>query len=184
MTERVMAAIDVYVIDDSSFDLTMFIDSALTWSDVGVKNLKDMVDKLVKLCLKGDRIAELRIVGHGNDLGQYVGSDWLTQDSLTTHRAQLARLCPLFVRVGQSAKRAHVVMGGCQQGRNGGFLLAISNILNVPVSGFTALQRPVLPGDEGGKTTCYITCNRQGRTAADTFDDAQLKVTRWLRERF
>jgi hypothetical protein len=179
-----MPAIDVYVIDDSRFDLTMFVDSALTWNDVGVRNLRDMADKLVKLCLKGDRIAELRIVGHGNEIGQYVGSEWLTEASLGTHRAQLGRISSLFTRVGQSSKRAHVIMGGCQQGRNGGFLLALSNILSVPVSGFTAMQRPVLPGDEGGRTTCYITCNRQGRTKADGFDDAQMKVVNWVRNRF
>ncbi|MFC1642863.1 hypothetical protein ACFL5O_09310 [Myxococcota bacterium] len=67
-----MAVIDVYVIDDSTFDLTMFMDAALTWGDVGIRNVKDMVNKL---CLTGDRIAELRIVGHGNETGQYIGSD-------------------------------------------------------------------------------------------------------------
>jgi hypothetical protein len=67
-----MAVIDVYAIDDSSFDLTLFLDRALTWGDVGIRNLKDIVDKLTKLCANGDRIAELRIVGHGNDLGQHI----------------------------------------------------------------------------------------------------------------
>ena len=69
----------------------------------------------------------------------------------------------------------------CQQGRNGSFLLAISNIVNVPVTGFTALQRPVLPGDEGGRTTCYITCARGARTMADSVDDVQIKIMDWFR---
>jgi hypothetical protein len=46
--EGIMAIIDVYVIGDSKFDLTTFSDSALTWGDVGIKNAKDMVDKLVR----------------------------------------------------------------------------------------------------------------------------------------
>lgn len=180
-----MSTINVYVIDNSQFDLTMFVDSALTWGDVGIRNVRDMVDKLVNLCAHGDRIAELRIVGHGNDRGQYVGSDWLSESTLWSHRQQLARISSLFVRTrGESSESAHVIMGGCQQGRNGSFLLALSDIWNVPVSGFTALQRPGVPGDEGGRTTCYITCARQGRTTADAVDDVQLRIDQWFREHF
>jgi hypothetical protein len=178
-----MAIIDVYVIDDSKFDLTMFLDSALTWGDVGIKNIKDMADKLAGLCSRGNRIAELTIVGHGNELGQYVGTDWLSNDSLPSYRPQLRRLTTLFVRTG-SARSAHVTMGGCQQGRNGGLLLGLSDIWNVPVSGYTALQRPGVPGYEGGKTTCYLTCARQGRTTADKVDEIQLKIMEWLRRTF
>jgi len=176
-----MAVIDVYVVDDSSFDLTMFIDSALTWGDIGVKNVRDMADKVTGLCSSGDRIAKLRIMGHGNDAGQYIGSDWVSEAKLPSFRAQFARLSGLFVRAGSDGASAELIMGGCQQGRNGSFLLAISNIVNVPVSGFTALQRPVLPGDEGGRTTCYITCARGGRTAADSVDDVQIKIMDWFR---
>jgi hypothetical protein len=175
-----MATIDVYVIDDSSFDLTLFMDSALTWGDVGIKNLKDMVDKLVKLCATGDRIAELRILGHGDPTGQYIGADWVTESSLTAHREQLARMSPLFVRTPGATSRAHVIMAGCRQGQNGSFLLALSNIWNVPVSGFTALQRPAVPGDEGGTTTCYITCAKGARTTADSVDDVQIAITEWF----
>jgi len=177
-----MEILDVYVIDDSSFDLTMFLDSALTWGDTGIKNTKDMADKLVKLCIGGDRIAELRILGHGNDTGQYVGSDWLEKSNLGQYREQLARISPLFVRLqNSSTRRAHVTMGGCRVGRNGSFLLALSEIWNVPVSGFTALQRPGVPGDEGGRTTCYITCAKGGRTTADSIDDVQLRIMEWFR---
>jgi len=176
-----MAIIDVYVIDDNKFDLTMYLDATLTWGDVGIKSIKDMANKLVKLCAKGDRIAELTIVGHGNALGQHIGTDWLSYDSLKSHRAQLVRLTPLFAKSGRAA---HVVMGGCRQGRNGGLLLGLSNIWNVPVTGYTALQRPAAPGYEGGKTTCYITCTRQGRTTADKADKVQLKIMQWIRRTF
>jgi hypothetical protein len=82
--------------DDNDLDLTTFIDSALTWGDVGVKDLQDMVDKLVRLGAGGDRIAELHIVGHGNDRGQFIGTDWLDHTSLSRHRPQLARLSRLL----------------------------------------------------------------------------------------
>lgn len=170
-----MATIDVYVVDDSSFDLTMWIDSALTWGDTGVQSVVDMVAKVNRLCSNGDRIATLTIVGHGNEEGQYIGREWVTQKSLSTHRPSLAQLARLFSRPGQ------VVMGGCRQGRNGAFLLALSDILNVPVVGYTALQRPGVPGPEGGSTVCYITCTRSGRTSADSFDEVQLSVMDWFR---
>jgi hypothetical protein len=73
-------------------------------------------------------------------------------------------------------------MGGCRQGTNSMLLLDLSTILCVRVSGFTAMQRPAIPGDEGGRTTCYISCTRQGRSRADDFDDAARKVREWLRD--
>ncbi|MDD9943493.1 MAG: hypothetical protein OXU20_20805 [Myxococcales bacterium] len=170
-----MATIDVYVVDVSTFDLTMFLDGALTWADTGILSVRNMVAKLRKLCRHGDRIAELRIVGHGSESGQYVGADWLSLETLPSFRSELSRMHPLFVR-GGIGRRPSVVMGGCRQGRNPSLLLALSRIWNVPVSGFTALQRPAWPGDEGGRTTCYITCTRQGRTVADTIDEAQLRI--------
>ena len=175
-----MATIDVYVIDDSRFDLTMLLDSALTWNDVGIQNVKDMVNTLVGLCQGGDSLGHLTIVGHGNSTGQYIGSDFVTLQSLPAFRPDLGRMTRLFARGAGSGSR-HVTMGGCRQGRNSGLLLALSNIWNVPVSGYTALQRPGIPGYEGGRTTCYITCTRQGRTTADSVDEIQLRVMNWAR---
>lgn len=171
-----MADLDVYVISDHKFDPVTWIDSALTWGDVGVLGIRDMVTKLQRICANGDRIAELRIVGHGNELGQFVGRDWLCREVVRHWRSELSKMTPLF-----GVKR-HVIMGGCRQGRNSGLLLALSNIWNVPVSGFTALQRPPLPGDEGGRTTCFITCTRSGYTFADHFDKLQLAVMAYARE--
>lgn len=181
-----MAEIDIYVIDNSSFDLTMFIDSQLTQGEVGIQNVEDMVRKIERMCEDGDRIRELRIVGHGNDHGQYVGTDWLSTSTLRQHRSALARLRPLFVHGNDQVdgENGHVVMGGCRQGRNGRLLLELSRIFNVPVSGFTALQRPGVPGDEGGRTTCFITCTREGRTTADDFDEKQLEFMAWVRRQF
>jgi hypothetical protein len=178
-----MPTINAYVIDDSKFDLAMFIDGKLTRGSVGIKGVADMVERVTQLCVDGRKLAELRVVGHGNEMGQYIGSDWLSLDTLPLHRGALMRLTPLFVRGSEEGRRAHLIMGGCRQGRNGGLLLAISDIVNVPVSGFTALQRPPLPGDEGGMTTCYLTCNREGQTVADRLDEVQLKIMKWFSTR-
>ena len=165
-----MAVVDFYVIADKEFDITMWIDGALTVGDVGINSVADMVDKLTKKCATGDKIGTLQIFGHGNDNGQYIGENWVSKFSLPGVAADLRKLRPHFGR------GAEVIMAGCQQGQNGGLLLALSDLLNVRVSGFTALQRPALPGDEGGRTTCFITCTREGQTTADEVDKVQMII--------
>jgi hypothetical protein len=160
-----MADVNVYVIDNSRWDVVMFLDSAVTLGEVPIKNVKEMVTKILKRCAHGDKIAELRIVGHGNEFGQYVGADWLDSDTIRRYRSDLFKLVPFF------GKNGHVIMGGCKVGRNGSFLLKLSNYLNVPVTGFTASQRPLVPGDEGGSTTCFLTCTRTGKKGFDYLDN-------------
>lgn len=160
-----MEEINFYVIDDSAFDVVMFLDSALTLGDVPIKNIKDMVTKIIGRCAKGVKIAELRIVGHGNAYGQYIGSDWLDSKTVKSHRSDLAKLAPFF------GKEGHVIMGGCKVGQNGSLLLTLSDYFNVQVTGFTASQRPLVPGDEGGSATCYLTCTRTGKMGFDYLDN-------------
>lgn len=182
-----MADVNIYIIDDKEFDLTMWVDSALTWGDVGVQSIADMVKKVLKICEEEkSKIGRLTIVGHGNEYGQFVGRDWLgdfanvvaggLDSSIPLYRADLVKLRGHFGKTGE------VILGGCRVGRNSSLLLRLSDIWMVPVSAFTAYQRPVLPGDESGQTTCYITCTRQGRTFADSFDDVQDKIIEWKHE--
>jgi Domain of unknown function (DUF4347) len=153
-----MAEIDVYCVSDDHPDVVMWIDSALTPSDVPIKNVADMVFKLVaRFGTKvgaGDCIGELRIVGHGNEYGQYMGSDWIDNKSIEKFRPQFSKLMRLFGRNGL------ITLGGCRVGRNGSLLVKLSDMTNVPVRAFTASQRPAVPGDEGNETKCYITCAR------------------------
>ena len=163
---------DVYVIDASKPDTVMWVDSALTYGDVGIKSVADMVSTVQALAKK-KKVRELRIMGHGNVYGQWVGSDWLSLATLPTHRPELLKLVHCFGSGG------FITMAGCEQGNNGGFLLEISNITGVPVQGFTAMQRPTLPGDEGGVTRCFITCARGPTTGSDTFDKILGQGSRW-----
>jgi hypothetical protein len=153
-----MPDIDVYCVSANESDVVMWIDSAVTPRDVPILSVSDMVTKLVARfgtsAGRGDKIGELRIVGHGNAYGQYVGADWLDNTSLRSFRSEFARLRSLFGRSGL------ITLGGCLVGRNGGLLVALSDITNVPVRAFTASQRPLVPGDEGNETRCYITCTR------------------------
>ena len=170
-----MAEINVYMVDDHKFDPAMWIDQLFTWGDVKINGVRDMVSKLIKLCARGDKIAELTIVGHGNEYGQWVGQDWLCQEVVWAWRSELVKMNSLF------GKNRHVIMGGCRQGRNAGLLLALADIWIAQVSGYTALQRPVLPGYEGGRTTCFLTCTRSGYTFADHCDEVQLDVMERIR---
>ena len=43
------------------------------------------------------------------------------------------------------------------------------------MSGYTAFQRPFVPGHQGGRTTCFITCGREGFTTADEYDEIEAR---------
>lgn len=149
-----MSDIDVYCVSADKPDVVMWIDSAITPRDVPILNVSDMANKLVaRFDSGGDRIRELRIVGHGNSYGQYMGSDWIDNDTIRGFRPPFSRLSRLFARSG-----ALITLGGCLVGNNGPLLVELSNMTNVPVRAFTASQRPLVPGDEGNETRCYITC--------------------------
>jgi|NOAtaT_7_FD_contig_21_988952_length_751_multi_7_in_0_out_0_2 hypothetical protein len=159
-----MSEINIYCVSNNRNDLVMFLDSLFTFNDIGVSSVSDMVGKVVGKCSRGDRIAELRIVGHGNALGQYIGADWVEETTLPPLESELRRLRPLFGGNGL------VTLGGCRVGHSSGLMLRMSNILNVPVRGFRAAQRPLIPGDEGSEQRCYITCTRQSRRGFDHVD--------------
>jgi hypothetical protein len=151
-----MATVNVYCIDNSRSDWVYWIDSALTARDIGIASVADMVQKISALCASGDRIGELRIAGHGNRRGQFVGANWLDDTTLMQHRFQLSRLSALFA----SRRSSLVSMGGCRVGQNEGLLLSLSQVFGVTVRGWTARQRPLVPGDEGNETRCLTTCSR------------------------
>lgn len=159
-----MAVRDIYVVDASKFDTVMWIDAALTIGEIEIAGVDDMVRKIETRCAGGDRIGELRIVGHGNDTGQYVGADWLSASTVRRHRPALNRLQPLFSSEGV------VVLGGCLVGHASELMILLADILNVPIRAFRASQRPLIPGDEGSRVQCYITCTREGRRGFDYLD--------------
>ena len=155
---------DVYVIEDKA-DVFLWGSAAITLGEVAITGIADMVSKVQALA-KTKRVRELRIVGHGSAHGQYIGKDWLSITSLAkTFRPDFVKLS-----VGCFGPGGFITMGGCEQGENGGLLLEISNIVGVPVQGFTAAQRVLPFGDEGGLTRCFITCAREGKTFADSVD--------------
>lgn len=154
-----MANIDIYVIGNSS-DVVTFVDSALTAGDIPIANVKDLVTQVSTKCAAGgDKIRELRIVGHGNHEGQWIGSDWVTSQTVDWHAAEWRKLRPFFSTSGL------VTLGGCKVGQVSLLLVKLSNYLAVPVRGFRTFQNPAIPGDEGGETKCfYFNCTRQEKS--------------------
>jgi|KBSMisStandDraft_5_1062788.scaffolds.fasta_scaffold34467_3 hypothetical protein len=161
-----MSTINFYFIDNSKWDFVMWFDSVVTANDIGIKNVADMVRKILAKCSSGDKIGELRIFGHGNRDGQWIGGDWVTSASVSSHTIDFARLRPLFDPFGM------ITLGGCQVGLNDLLLAKLSAIVGVPVRAFTAKQRPGVPGDEGAETKCYyLSCTHGKPVGFDHMDN-------------
>ncbi len=140
----------------------MWVDSALTANDVGFKNVADMANYVSRKCSGGDKIRELRIIGHGNTNGQYFGSDWIDGSTVLMHASNLRRLAPYFDSSG------FVTLGGCKVGQNSILLGKLSMYFGVPVRAFTASQNPTIPGDEGAQVRCYLlSCTKGSPTLLD-----------------
>jgi hypothetical protein len=137
---------------------------------LSIANVADMADKVVWVCRSsGKRLGELTIVDHGSAWGQWMGSDWVDLKSLPTFQNHLQKLAILFGEEGL------VTLGGCQQGQNDVLLTALSKILNRPVRGFTAYQRPLAPGNQGAETRCFVTCARGEPDIWDKYIDPAVK---------
>jgi hypothetical protein len=169
-----MGDVDIYCIGKTEdFDFTTFAANVVHPLALSIGSVADMANQVVLACKSAAaKLAELTIVGHGDPLGQYIGGDWVDKGSLGSFRTGLVRLQPLFGRDGL------VTLGGCEQGQNGAFLLALSDMLNVPVRGFTAYQRALWPGNQGSETRCYLTCTRGQRDAWDDYIDPGIKRVR------
>lgn len=157
-----MALIDIYIVDNSKRDIVMWVDSALTANDVGVKNVVDMADYVTRKCSGGDKIRELRIIGHGNTNGQFFGSNWIDGSTVVAHAPNLRRIAPFFSPSG------FVTLGGCKVGQNSILLGKLSMYFGVPVRAWTASQNPAIPGDEGAQVQCYLlSCSKGSPTLLD-----------------
>jgi hypothetical protein len=88
----------------------------------------------------GANLGELTITRHGDAWGRFAGSAWLNTESLRSFRRGLLRIARLFGTDGL------LTPGGCEQGQNGGLIVAVSDMVNVSVRGFRAYQRPRIPG--------------------------------------
>jgi hypothetical protein len=174
-----MSLIDIYCVADHELDATMWVDSLLTPGDVGIAGVADLVAKVQARCAGGDRVRELRVVGHGDEWGQYFGADWVNEQTAThRHRADFACLRGLFGPGG------FMTLGGCDVGEAAALLRALSGIVGVPVQGFMAKQYPLFPGDEGRRRRCSARCEVNGSEAWEhvdrVLDPARERLSRTL----
>ncbi len=147
---RRASELEIIAISAHESDAVMWISGALSIGEINIVNVEDMVEQINRKCSGGKRIKSLEIVGHGNDTGQHVGADWLSATSLrTTHGKQLKKLEPHFMQ------SAVVTLEGCKVGQAEELLKRLSLMWpGVRVRAKTALQRPLIPGDEGGVREC------------------------------
>jgi hypothetical protein len=149
-----MANIDIHLIDNRS-DAVLAVARALAIGDVPIGNVRDLVNQVALKCAQGDKVRELRITGHGNIEGQYIGSDWIDSKTVDNYDHLWQRLHPFF------SSNGLLTLEGCQVGQAHLLLVKLSNYLGVSVRGFRTFQNPVVPGYEGGETKCYyFSCNK------------------------
>ena len=168
-----MGNIDVYVIDSKS-DMVLGVDRALTFGDIGISSVRDLVAQVGKACKGGDKVRELRIVGHGTEYGQFIGGDWVGDANVHAFAVHWATLKTYF-----DPSCGLVTLGGCKVGQAELLLVKMSHYLGVPVRGFRTYQNPAIPGDEGGETRCiYYSCTRttKGHTV---YDEAATNAFSW-----
>lgn len=144
--------------NNGKFDTVNFLAGAVRFGERNVASIQDLATQMETMCRNEDRVIALHILDHGNKEGQYVGGDWLDLTTLPEHRANLARLARCF------DPGASVTMGGCKVGHAKGLLEELSIVwAGVRVQAGTALQRPLIPGIEGGVTQCILrACSYSG----------------------
>jgi hypothetical protein len=161
-----MATLDIVCVSTAEPDIVMWIAGGLHIGELDITSVSDMVAKIKARCGSTHKLGELRVIGHGNSHGQYVGSDWLSDRSVNAFRSELGQLRPLFGSGGR------FTLAGCHVGHNSRLLLTLSDVLCVPVRAFMAAQRPVAPGDQGRAVQCFITCTRGGSEFWEGVDEA------------
>jgi hypothetical protein len=168
-----MGNINIYVIDSSS-NFVLAADRALTFGDVGIKGVADLVTQVGKECKGGDKVQELRIVGHGSQYGQYIGGDWVGDSNVHMFAVHWAKLKTYF-----DPSCGLVTLGGCKVGQAELLLVKMSHYLGVPVRAFRTFQNPIIPGDEGGETRCtYYDCTRTTK-GATVYDERSNNAFGW-----
>ncbi len=168
-----MGNIDIYVIDSSS-DPVLAVDRALTIGDIGITGVRDLVRQVGKECAGGDKVRELRIVGHGSEYGQYIGRDWIADSNVHMFAMHWATLRSYF-----DPSSGLVTLGGCKVGQAELLLVKLTHYLGVPVRAFRTFQNPIIPGDEGGETRCsYYSCARTTKNYT-VYDEASKNAFNW-----
>jgi len=154
--------------------MVMAADRALTIGDIGITGVRDLVRQVGKECAGGDKVRELRIVGHGSENGQYFGRDWIDDISVDAYAMEWLTLKSYFDRsVGL------LTLGGCKVGQAELLLVKLSHYLGVPARGFRTFQNPIIPGDEGGETRCtYYGCERTTKDYT-VYDEASKNAFNW-----
>lgn len=150
-----MGNIDIYVIDNSP-GIIMTIGRALSIGSIGITSVRSMVEQVGIACKGVDKVRELRISGHGDEDGQFIGDDWVGEANIHAFAADLAKLKTYF-----DPSCGLVTLEGCKVGQAELLLVKMSHHLGVPVRGFRTFQNDFIPGDEGGETRCiYYSCTR------------------------
>jgi hypothetical protein len=172
-----MAKLDIVVVSDGkSLDGFYFLQGVLNVDEEYATGVANMVERVLALAKSGDTITGLTIHGHGNEEGQYVGSNWLSAATLPLYRESLAKLTPKF------DKKAAVTLGGCNVGYAEALLQQLSELWEGVIVRAGTAQQLAFPGIEGGVTSCKVKiCTYGGPGFWDKFDRSIRRDTRFLK---
>ncbi len=162
-----MAKLGVTVVGKAKvWDLANEITAFVWIGEKRVTCVADLVTKIFKRCAKGDTIIMLKILDHGDSSGQCIGDDYVSESTFNKHRDRLSKLRQCF------DPKAVVRLGGCKVGHASGLLSKLSSLWGgVTVLAGTAYQRDLIPGIEGGVTSCVLeNCSYSGENLWDKID--------------
>ncbi|MEO1018535.1 MAG: hypothetical protein AAFY56_12715, partial [Pseudomonadota bacterium] len=148
--------IEITVIDDR--DIVGFAASATRIEELYMTNVENMADRVLrKVNSMPFKVRRLNILDHGNKDGMEIGDDWITIETLPNYARHFRRLRGIFHRKG------FVHFQHCDVGSNLPLLVALSDLVGVPVYAGTGAHNPVYRFNKGQ----YNRCVPDGRCEED-----------------
>lgn len=154
-------------------------DDAMWWGgfwnvdEIYIASVVDMVEKVEARLDEeaGTVIRELRLLGHGTEAGQRIGADWVDHVEIAAYAADFKKLA------GRFANGGWMTLEGCGVGYAIYMMLALSDLVGVPVQGYLATQFYRVPGPEGRSMRCY---GGKAKAGPPTFKDEVKQVLKHM----
>lgn len=138
-----LMSMEVTVVDDS--DATGWLAAATRTGEIYMTDVASMVSNVISLLTtESETMSRLNILDHGSPRGFQVGTDNVNSGTLPTHSIELVKLRPHFATDG------FVHLQHCQIGQNSQLLIALAQLLDVPVYAGKQYQNPIYRLNVGG----------------------------------
>jgi hypothetical protein len=123
----------IHMIDERG--VSGWLNAALFIGEIAFTNVNNLVENVLSE-LGTRKVRRLDIDDHGNEEGMELGDDWVSESNLATYAPVLQRLRGKFTSNG------FVHLQGCHVGANRRFLVAVAEVVGVPVWAGTGYDAP------------------------------------------